>query len=353
MALTLIIRDRLGTSDLAVIDQVQGAQLQRRPNAATPLSVVVPRGDVKLADAAIGNILMAFDGAVRLFSGRISSRDADQETVTITALSEESLLEGVLVPPHYGAVFNHLDLAEVARRLLRAWHVLRTNTRAGWEAGPERVNVDTATEPGRVMLALDGTGRYQPNGHIVVQFGSASVPSFHSWDRVRWASDFDPPVKTTMQYRFGTSGTWLPDTVTPGGTGEQNIVGLRGALTDQVGFDLAGSVAAIVQVRVNLYTDDTTSLNPAGQQQGVTPRLFGVELLARTTGRVATGTIPATTGVTVQGIDTGADGKSALALLVGLCEQHSHEFRVEDGALSLAQQFGADRRDELVLRAGG
>ena len=154
-----------------------------------------------------------------------------------------------------------------------------------------------------------------------------------------------------MQYRFGTTGTWLPTTSIPGGPGEQTIVGLRGALTDQVGFDLAGSTAAVVQVRVNLYTDDTTSLNPAGAQQGVTPRLFGVELLARTTARVIAGTIPATTGVTVQGVDVGPDGATALALLVGLCEQHSHEFRVEDGALSLAQQFGADRRNELTLRS--
>lgn len=352
MALTLIIRDRLGTSDLAVIDQVQGAQLQRRPNAATPLSVIVPRGDVKLADAAIGNILMAFDGDTRLFSGRINSRDADQDVVTISALSEESLLEGVLVPPQYGLVFNHLDLAEVARRLLRPWHVLRVNTRSQWEAGPERLNVDTATEPGRVILGRDGT-RYRANGHAVVQFNSASVTAFHSWDRIRWLSDFEAPVKTTMQYRFGTSGTWLPTTTTPGGSGEQTIVGLRGALTDQVGFDLAGSTAAIVQVRFNLYTDDTTSPNPAGQQQGVTPRVFAVELLARTTGRVVAGTIPANTGVTVRGVDTGSEGSTALAVLSELCERHVHEFRVEDGMLSLATAFGADRRDELVLRAGG
>src|SRR5690606_21934772 len=196
----------------------------------------------------------------------------------------------------------------------------------------------TTTEPGVVMLAKSG-GRYVASGHITVRFKRDDVPDFLRWDRIRWASDNGAPVRTTMQYRYGDGSTmsaWSDE--------------VEGALPDEIGIVPATTDAEVIDIRINLYTDDRDTEDDEGNPVGQTPFVFAVELIARTTGALMAGDIPAVAGVKVSGLE--ADGVSAFHVLSQACAQTGWEFWVSDGKLHLAQEMGADRTSSVLLRAG-
>lgn len=359
----------LNRERLTIIDPVTSWRYTRRPSEATEITVTLPRSDVEaalpagadiyaflspaqvvpvsvgaLAPAAgealhdrarIAYMVEIYRGTEHVVTGRISHRDIGDETVTITCHTEEILLEANITPAQYGRVWDDWDLADVARDVLGGWHVQRVKDRTQWDTAIEAVNVDTATEPGVVMLAKDSSGRYRASGHITLRFSRQHIADFVRWDRIRWASDNAAPVRTTMQWR-ADGGAWSP--------------GYQGALPDEIGVALGAANATTVDVRINLHTDDRDTEGPSGSPVGQTPYVFAVELIARTAGRVAAGAIPAAAGVTVAGLD--ADGTNALAVLGQACESVGWEFLVRDGKLDLARRIGEDRTGSVLLRTG-
>jgi len=360
---------------LAILDHITGWRYSRRPSAATTFSVSIPRRVIeetipqgselyyflsatqptraalapgqqepqKLEGAQIAALVEVWQiepTPRRRVAGPIVGRKLGRTATTLECMTEEILLERSRTPAQYGRVWHGMDLADVARDLLRGWETLRVKDRSQWEAAVERVNVDTGTEPGIVMLAKDGSGRYQASGYIVLRFRAAEVPGFTSWDRIRWLSDYGGPVRTTMQYRTGTNpssmGPWSSEIV--------------GALADEIGVVPSSTSAAIIDVRINLYTDDRESEDAEGNPVGQTPALYAVEVIARTQPILAAGSIPASTGVVVTDIE--ADNATALKVLQDACAQAGWEFEVEGGELHLAPQIGEDRTNQFVLRSG-
>src|SRR5690606_25268832 len=204
----------IGRNRIAIIDRLVDWKYTRRPSEATDITLTLPREDVEAAlpagtdiyaflspaqvvpvmpagagqgvgrpeplvsQAGVAYFVEIYRGTEHVVTGRISHRDIGDETVTITCHTEEILLEANITPAQYGRKWDGWDLADVARDVLMGWHVQRVKDRTQWDAAIERVNVDTATEPGVVMLAKDSSGRYQASGHITLRFRRADVPDF-------------------------------------------------------------------------------------------------------------------------------------------------------------------------------
>ena len=267
-------------------------------------------------------------------SGKIVGRTLGQ-VVTVEAYTEEILLEANLTPAQYGKVWDGWDLADVARDLLDGWQTLRVKAQSQWQ---DRMvassNVDLTTDPGLVMLAKRASGQYYDSGYLTLVFNKSEIPNFKSWDRVRWSADSEEPVKTSIQ--ISTNGVSFS-------------APFDGGLPEEIGYYIGGDHDQ-VWVRVNLETTDTESEDANEVPTGVTPTVFALEVIARTEGKLAVGSVPSVAGVTVKGLS--ADYASALQVLVQACEQVGWEFQVWNGALSIAKNIGVDRTKDFVLRAG-
>lgn len=369
---TIRILDRNRTL-LAILDRVTTWSYTRKPSEAGEISVSVPyeivqdrlsidhplyaflapsqpviyaentsqvHDPLKLEHAQLANFIQVWEGAILRVSGRITGRDVGTTSVSIKAMSEEILLERNLCPAQYGRVFDNWDLADLARFLLKGWHVERVKSQSQWSMAIESSNIDITTEPGLVMLAKDINGKYYPSGFITMRFNRTVIPDFAGWDRIRWSADNQEPVTTSMQYRYGADagsmGAWSQE--------------FPGAQPDEIGV-VPGTVDAnIIDVRINLRTSDTSQEDPNGKPVGQTPVLFALEVVARTPAVLQAGSIPGAAGVTVKDID--ADNDNALSILVNACEQAGWEFEVVNGRLNLAEKIGADRRSAFVFRDG-
>lgn len=333
---------------LAILDRCNPPTWTRKRNEATEITVSVPRTDAKLPYAQIAALVEVWEDDRKLIGGRISGRDVGNELVTLSAMTEEILLEQHVCPVNYSQVLANQDLADVARRCLDGWYTLRVNR--DWTA--RRVGssqVDLTTQPGAVMIER-ANGAYKRNGYIYQRFAKSEIPRFKDWERVRWASDFDPPVFTTLQFGYWRSGVfsgWRPTRQVS--VGSTTGVGERGVLPESVGLNVSEATSAdYLDVGCRLYTDDTESQEEDTQEtKGVTPLYFGLEVVARTHGHVGAGSIPNSAGVTVKSVE--ASGTSALGILKAACDQVNYEYRVIDGKLDLAKQFGRSRVNDFLL----
>lgn len=333
---------------LAILDRCNPPTWTRKRNEATEITVSVPRSDAKLPYTQIAALIEVWEDDRKLIGGRISGRDVGNELVTLSAMTEEILLEQHVCPVNYSQVLANQDLADVARRCLDGWHTLRVNR--DWTA--RRVgsrDVDLTTQPGTVMIER-ASGAYKRDGYIYQRFAKSEIPRFKDWERVRWASDFDPPVFTTLQFGYWRSGVfsgWRPTRQVS--VGSTSGVGERGVLPESVGLNVSEATNAdFLDVGCRLYTDDTESQEEDTQEtKGVTPGYYGLEVVARTHGHVGAGLIPNSAGVTVKSVE--ASGTSALGILKAACDQVNYEYRVIDGKLDLAKQFGRSRVNDFLL----
>ena len=353
----------------------------RRINEAGQMTIWIPREEAsqwpmftenKGSYAQMAHYVQIFKDTVLKATGKIVSRDFTDTHLVVQALTEEIILENIITPAQYGMVWDDWDIADVARDLQNNWLTLRVKDQIEWEDYVEAENIDTTTEPGVIMLAKDEFGAYLPEGYAIYKFskgGNVESPNanntksvvwlvlgrnlglhedspFKSWGRIRWASDNGGQVKTTMQY--STDGeTWSEE--------------IEGAFPDQVGVDPGWTDEEDVYIRINLYTEDTTSEDDEGNPVGQTPFVFAVEMLARVSSDILSSSIPLETGMTVKGLV--ADGENALAILREACENvhagpagmtgsEKYEFYVQNGVLYLVSEIGSDQTDECVFRAG-
>lgn len=284
--------------------------------------------------AEIASYIQIYKGDKLKVSGKINSRTLG-EIVTVSAYTEEILLETNLTPAQYGKVWDGWDLADVARDLLDGWQTIRVKAQEQWQ---DRMvassNVDLTTNPGHVMLAKRSNGRYYDSGYITLKFNKSEIANFKSWDRVRWSADSEGPVKTSIQISSNGTSFSAP---------------FDGGLPEEIGYYIGGNHDQIY-IRINLYTSDTESEDENGNKVGVAPTVFALEVIARTEGNLVAGNIPQVAGVTVK--ELSADYASVLSVLVQACEQAGWEFNVFDGQLNLAKELGVDRTSQFVLRTG-
>lgn len=327
----------------------------KRINEAGQMTIWIPREEAsqwpmftenKGSYAQMAHYVQIYKDTTLKATGKIVSRDFTETHLVVQALTEEIILENMIVPAQYGMVWDDWDISDVARDLVDNWYVLRVKDQTEWEAAYASDDIDTSTEPGLVMLAKDDNGSYISSGYIDLHFESSSVPNFKNWGRIRWASDNGGDVKTTMQYSIDGI-TWSEE--------------VEGALPDQVGVDPGWTTESDVYVRINLYTEDTTSEDDEGNPVGQTPFLFAVEMIARTDSDILSTSIPASTGAYVKGLV--ADAENVLAVLKQACENvhagpagqtgtDEYEFYIQNGTLYLVSSIGSDKTSECVFRAG-
>ncbi len=365
----LLTKDR----ELIAILQCVNVSFSRKPSEATSMSITIPRTEIERAlpdveihsffspsqpaitktkeaepqvasqasEAQIARLISVHSEHGHVVTGRIARRDIKNDVMSISAFTEEILLESIRTPSQYGSVYENWDLADVARDLCYGKKALRAKDMVQWQDRQiEAYQVDIRDD-NYVLLAKDPTGRYYSSGYIVVRYRKGEIPYFHRWDRIRWLSDYEDPVRSTMQYRYG------PDEANMGTWSEEYV----GASPDTVGIVPETAEAEIIDVRINLFTDDTTSEDPNGTPTGQSPVLFAVELIAHTEEVISPAGVPtAATGKTVQGLE--ADNATALEVLQKACRQVGWEFEVGQGVLVLSEKLGSDRTNEFILRNG-
>ena len=169
----------------------------------------------------------------RLITGIISKRDFTDTNVTLKAHTEENLLTRYLSPSQYGRKYENWDIQDIANDMSRAWLVQRVKAKSQWDAGV-LTNVDTATEPGKVLLSKSGA--YHASGSITITFDKPT--NWAVWERIRWSGDYDSTVATKMQYSTDGGSTWSSEYI--------------GGEPDTLGIEIANTSADSVMVKINL-----------------------------------------------------------------------------------------------------
>ncbi|NPV80753.1 MAG: hypothetical protein HPY52_10835 [Firmicutes bacterium] len=307
-------------------------EYRRRANQATGFSFGVLADDESVGDLQAARHCILYRDGVEKAAGYITARDFTANPYRIECITNEALLRRIIVPRAWKR-WNGMDLADAVRDLLLGFKTQVANTASDWNAAIEKWNVDLTTWPGKVVLAKDANGAYYPHGYITVQFDFGAITRY---DLLRWAEDVGEAVRIRAQFRTSPDGVtwsaWSPE--------------LASVFPAEDGVALTGN-DRFIQVKLHLYTDDTTSKDPNGVPTGYTPILNGVEVIARVPGPVSEGSIPTSTGVTLQGYTFNRE--NALRILQTWCEEYGYEFAV-DGAkrLHFAQTLGSVKN--VVLR---
>lgn len=352
----LLNQDRV---TIGMFELAEKPRFTRKVNTATEVSLTLPRdeqvvtgyiltqgGDTivtesganftysenksKLPLVELAHYMQIYHGNKRKVSGVIARRDVGETYVKLSGYTEEILLTYNQSPRAYGQVYQNLDLADAVRQSLDGWYTLNVTSVEDWDTNIDRSDVDLTTEPGQVLLSKP-INVYLSDGHITLRFDKTRIPNFKAWDRVRWLSDYDDVVQTTMAYRY--SNTAITD---PNQGWSQELVG---GLPDTLGVAIAATTERYVDVRMTLVTQDTESQSEETQggqfQYGVTPRVFALQVIVRTESGLVEGTIPITTGKLVRSID--ADSRTQFEIIKQACEQADYTFTVVNGAVSIKE----------------
>lgn len=349
MVVTVFLLDKNFTIQ-GVLDNKISWSYDRAINKATSIQVSIPRDDLrdtsKSSLLSLSQYIQIYCDGIYTIGGRITKRDYTDSTVDITAFTEEIKMESVICPAQYSRKYDGWDIADIVRDLSKGWHTQRIKSTSQWEEAVDSSNVDFNTLSNRIMLTKDGAGVYNQDGHATYRFFSSDNSSFTSWDRIRWVSDNYGQtddgeielVNTTIQYRYGATVGSLGSWSTP----------VVGAMPDTLGLDISLLNAPVLEVRINLHTDDITSEDQNGDAIGSSPVVFALEVISRTTAYIGTSNIPASTGVQADGLI--ADEDSAFSILSSVCEIADWEFEVYNNDIYLANRLGNDLTESFVFK---
>ena len=340
-------------------------QYNRRRNVATDISVTVAKNELRrvlptdgrlyqelaregILHLTIANFVQIYKGNDLRASGVIVERDVGDDTIEIKAFTEEILLERNRTPAQYGSVFRGQDIADVARELTTGWQTIRVKAESEWKGEEPNIelveseNIDFETQSNVIMLDKTPLGNYYEEGYLILRLDSEDYSSFASWDRIRWSADNEEPVETSIQYRYANTINDLES--------EQFSQEFEGVIPDEEGLVPAATDERYVDIRINLSTQDTDSEDGDGNPVGSTPFFFALELIANTEFALEVGEIPNSTGVTVGQVD--ADGENCLSILKEICDTTGYEFQIKNKKLSIAETFGENLTDSVMLRKG-
>ena len=340
-----------------------------RLNQANTPAFVLPVADLKAVNLSLARKFKIYREGQLLYSGKIKERSTDDSKgiISVKGLTNEAELRRMITPENWTHL-NDRDLADAVRYLLKNWEIYKKNTGddfAGYVVA-ETSNVDTTTDPGIIFLKRNA-GQYNHEGTMInydqfVAHGNITLEFNLSTDvteveRIRWkqvvgeAKDDNDKVQgtyITFQYRhsINAGSSWSAWSAEFG----QNAVS---DYPENDGFPvpIQGLLATNdnrLQIKMHLYTENTTvtaydwdDLNPATDRNtlGITPELHGIEIICRKPGYVTEGSIPATTGVTVENFNVSRDHHRNV--IKQLCDEYDYEFRVNDDlTLDLVQEFG-------------
>lgn len=316
---------------------------RRRHNQATSFSFGVLLDDDVAPLLTYGTRCILRREGVERVAGPVIRRDVSGQVMRVECITNEALLRDVVTPADWN-YWAGWELGDAVRDLLMDFAVQAHNTPDDWEAAVEKVDVDLATWPGKVVLAKDATGHYKSHGYITLQFDFGQISRYQM---LRWSEDVGEQVRIKAQFRTSADGTFW-------GAWSQE---LQSVFPSEDGVALTGS-ERYIQVRMHLYTDNTSEKDANGVPTGYTPVLGGVEVIARKPGPVTEGVIEATPDVILPAYRSETeDGEeaysfnrdNALRILQTWCEDFGYEFRVDgQSCLYFGQDLGAKR--DVVLR---
>ncbi|HHZ07106.1 MAG TPA: hypothetical protein GX401_10090, partial [Clostridiales bacterium] len=316
---------------------------RRRHNQATSFSFgVLLDHDVAPLLTYGTRCILRREGVERV-AGTITRRDVSGQVMRIECITDEALLRDIVTPADWN-YWAGWELGDAVRDLLMDFEIQARNTLEDWVAAIEKVDVDLTTMPGKVVLAKGSTGRYKSHGYITLQFDFGQISRYQM---LRWSEDVGEQVRIKAQFRTSADGTsW--------GAWSQE---LQSVFPSEDGVALTGNERHI-QVKMHLYTDNTSEKDANGVPTGYTPVLSGVEVIARKPGPVTEGVIEATPDVTIPAYRSENEDQketysfnreNALRILQTWCEDHGYEFRVDgQRRLYFGKDLGAVR--QVVLR---
>ncbi len=358
---------------VVVLENIHNTQWRRQFNRANVLNFAFPASDAKKSELSIARSFNLYRDDDKVARGKITRRDFSGNPLVLSSMSPEILLEGFQTPPAWGEVWEGQELRDVLDDLLSEYELLYANTQSDFEAGVDSSQVDTSTEPGKLMLATqagtDGatglpTRTYYSSGYVTLQFDCGTHDGF---ERLRWTQEIGDVVHVKVAYRTSadavTWSAWSSDL--------ENRVD-----ADTKGIDLSillsGNTDRYIQVKVTLTTEDTSntlySWDDAGvygeQVYGFTPIFEGLELVYRKAGTITMhADVPVTFGTTVRGVT--ANSEKHLGVLIDLAEAYGLEFYVDpDLKLHVAERpqgvstfvqgthLGTDRSNEVLFIEG-
>lgn len=334
----------------AVLDKKISWSYNKAINKATSINVSIPREDLSSTSKSnlisIAQYIQIYCDGVYTVGGRITKRDISDSVVDITAFTEEIRMESVICPADYSRKYDNWDIADIVRDLNRGWQTKRIKSTSQWGTAVDSSNVDFNTLSNRIMLTKNGAGVYNQDGYVTYRFFASDTEGFTSWDRIRWVSDnFSQTsdgtielVRTTVQYRYGATTGTLGSWSTP----------VVGASPDKLGLDISLLDAPVLEVRVNLHTDDLTSEDASGNPIGSSPVVFALEVISRKAPYISTSNVPVSTGVYAPGLIANED--SAFKILSSVCEIADWEFEVYSNNIYLADRLGNDLTDSFVFK---
>ncbi|MDI6872153.1 MAG: phage tail protein [Bacillota bacterium] len=328
---------------LAVLENTKAAYFSRKANQATEVGFSLPRNDPKAQYLEIAHSFDLYRNGHRTTSGVITKRDFSSNPIKVSGFTNTIKLSQMQTPAKW--VWDGVDLADVYRDLLLRFRWVRKNTQADFQAG-ERYQVDTTTEPGSVLLAKDAQYHYHASGHVTtgpIDLGT----NVTRIDRLRLATREGEKVRIKAQIRTSDDNVvwsaWSTELTTNFWEEGVNLIALG-----------LSQPHRYVDVKLNLYTDDTTT--PDNEQNpsvyGFTPILDALEIVWREPSNLSAGSIPASFGKTVKSVE--ANFENHLAVARKLAEKYDVEFEVDgDDRLNVAEALGSDLSNSILLKRGG
>ena len=330
---------RLYDHDLTLLRVIKATDVrtQLRINGAGNVSAAFPYDMGAVVDLELAANIAVYRLGEQKFSGQINSRDAKNE-VTIEALGHESLLREYFTPSDWEG-WNGLDLADVARDALRPFRFRRYKSQDQWGEALETFQCDTETIPGSVIVEYEPhpddpdnerpkgpPSEGQPNAWKVFRLylgGSA----LSDGRLVRWSETVGDTERVTIQTRSASTESALNGTAWGP---EMTAVHVDELKENEVKGVPASGAGEWLDVKVNLYAEDRTTVNRDGQgnivSYGFTPELKGLEVIWREQEQVLfAGRMPESTGIIVEGFVL--DRFNHLEAISDICEFYGWEFK--------------------------
>lgn len=359
---------------------MQGFRLNQ-PN--TP-AFVLPLNDPKIAYFKMDTRFRIYRNAEILYSGKIKKRGADNKNgkIAFKGMTNELELDRLITPDNWPHL-NNRDLADAIRYLLKGWETVRINTYEDWKdhivysENLDGIDPDPLknTDPGKLFIArnrenlvvpiIDLTipvDRFSPYALARVQTpvpaGATEVEAIRWTQVVGEAKTDDEKVEGTYieyRYRLSTNGgsTWGDWSAWFGKNAVSDHPENEGFVIPITGLNPADN--NLIQADLKLVTENTSApaidwedLQPEDiNTLGITPELHAVEIIFRKPWIITEGSIPASTGVTVEGFEFNRDNH--LDIISQLCKDYGYEYRVNDDlTFDLVEEFGTVHETPFV-----
>ena len=165
-------------------------------------------------------------------------------------------MESVICPSQYTRKYEDWDLSDIVKDLNRGWNTQRIKSTSQWNTKIDSSNIDFLHLLIKYYLQKTQVEFITQMDILLLDFFASDIDNFTSWDRIRWISDNFAQtnegdielVSTTIQYRYGATSLSLGSWSTA----------ITGALPDTLGLDISTLTSAVVEVKINLHTDDVT-----------------------------------------------------------------------------------------------